>query len=39
MTKNWIDNWTELVTFFKYPEELRHELFTQRTLLKDSIGN
>lgn len=26
--KSWMDNWTELATFFKYPEELRRIIYT-----------
>lgn len=28
ITKSWMDNWTELSTFFKYPEELRRIIYT-----------
>ena len=28
ITKSWMDNWTELATFFKYPEELRRIIYT-----------
>jgi transposase-like protein len=26
--KSWVDNWTELSTFFKYPEEVRRLIYT-----------
>lgn len=28
ITKSWEDNWTELTTFFEYPQEIRHLIYT-----------
>ncbi|MFP8918510.1 IS256 family transposase [Enterococcus innesii] len=32
ITKNWMDNWTELATFFKYPAELRRIIYTTNVI-------
>lgn len=32
ITKSWMDNWTELATFFKYPAELRRIIYTTNVI-------
>lgn len=32
ITKSWMDNWSELATFFKYPEELRRIIYTTNVI-------
>lgn len=32
ITKSWLDNWTELATFFKYPAELRRIIYTTNVI-------
>lgn len=32
ITKSWMDNWSELATFFKYPAELRRIIYTTNVI-------
>ena len=32
ITKSWDDNWAELTTFFEYPQEIRHLIYTTNSV-------
>ncbi|WP_429976244.1 transposase [Enterococcus sp. DIV0086] len=32
ITKSWMDNWSELANFFKYPSELRMIIYTTNVI-------